>query len=195
MISSKILEDYFEEYATRPIEWVIEREKVKRHVVQKILEITGFVPTSNPVKVAVLGASDKRYIGIHRDIFREAIQKDLEMTTFDIDTQHLTGEDGIIEQDVTRPFPSSFDIVFSHSLLKFIEPEKQVTVLRNSHNALKTNGLAMHIMHCADKPREWQHKVDTDKMISKLVEENISCKKIKLDIDNGTDVLVTQKGR
>ncbi len=195
MIPSKILEDYFEEYASRPMDWVDKRERVKRHIVHNILEITRFTPTSNPVKIVVLGASDKRYIEIHRNIFREVIKMDPEMTTFDIDTHHLAGEEGIVQHDVTKPFPSSFDIVFSHSLLKFIEPERQVAVLRNSHNSLKTNGLAMHILHCVDTPRRWQYKVDADKMVSKLAEENIPCKKIVLDIDNGTEVLVTQKGR
>lgn len=195
----KILKKYFKEYANRPQSWVDERERVKKYIVQRIFEITEFMPVSGRVKIAVLGASDKRYIEVHRKIFREALQKNVQVTTFDTDTQHLAGERGIIYHDVATPFPSSqFNLVFSHSLLKFLNPEKQSLVIRNSYNALAKGGIAMHILHLPEikgtkKLRKWQYRVYTNTLIAKLRKENIPCKEIELDIDGGTKVLVTQK--
>ncbi|MAF35757.1 hypothetical protein CL622_01410 [archaeon] len=199
MISSEILAKHYREYASRPQDWVDLRAHIKKQIVQDVFEQTGFSPTGNPVKIAVLGASDKRYIAVHHTIFTEAVQKDVAMITFDLDEAHLAGAHGIVEHDVTSPFPETgFELIFSHALMKFILPQEQAVVLKNAYNALAPGGLAMHILHFAELKggtilKDWQYRADVEKIVAALAKDGIICKPISLNIDGGTVVLVTQK--
>jgi len=195
MINKETLEVHYTEYAERPDEWVEDREGAKKSIVNHVLKETQFESTDNPTRVVVLGASDKRYVSVHRKIFEEAIQGKVEMITFDIDTKHLEGEEGIVEHDVTNPFPNPpYTVVFSHELMKFLTPEQQLQVIKNSHDALSETGLAMHILHSPSiegtkKMKEWQNRVNPDELIKELEKDNILVEKIVFDSDTNTDWL------
>lgn len=195
MLPKNILEEHYKEYANQPDSWVSNMKKVKKEIIENIFKNIKSTPKTNSIKVAVLGASDKRYIKIHKDLFTEITKKDIQMTTFDIDTKHLEGEEGIIYHDITKPFPqSNFDIIFSHALLKFIEPEKQAEVIRNSYNSLNKQGFTMHILHSPElketkELRAWQYKVDINSIIEKLKKDNINCRKITFNIESSVDWL------
>lgn len=178
-IPIEILQQHYQEYAGRPDEHVAKRAAIKLHLVQTVLEASGFKPEADPVKVAVLGASDKRYIPIHRRIFEEVVGKRVDMTTFDLEIEHLARQEGIIEHDITKPFPNTpYDLVFSHELMKFLDQYEQICAIYNAFNALRNGGLAMHIIHApaifgtADL-RSWQYRVDPSQLAEVLQRTNM----------------------
>ncbi len=195
MLPHTILEKHYQEYGTQPDSWVVNMGKVKKQIVQKVIDTTGFVPQHEPVNVLVLGASDKRYIPIHQEIFEKVLNKQIKLTTFDIDIAHLQPNNNLVYHDVTKPFPqTSFDIIFSHELIKFIEPENQLSVLKNSFNALAENGLAMHIMHepslkGTKELRSWQYRTDFNKLLTELKQENIPADLVTFKNDSAIDWL------
>lgn len=154
--------------------------------------------------VAVLGASDRRYIPIHERIFSAILQKEIILHTLDIETEHLSGKSGVIQHDVTTPFPHRYSIIFSHELMKFLSPEEQLLTILNSCQALTSPGLAMHIIHepsikGTPELRAWQYRVDPDDLIVKLKNKGIPAEKLyfesgsTIDWLKDTTVLVIKK--
>jgi len=185
MLSKEILKAHYAEYASQPDEWVENMEATKRSIVEQGLEKMKFEANTDPVKVVVLGASDKRYIPIHQRVFRNAVRRAIKMCTLDIDADHLGGEsEDVVLYDVTKPFPNAhYDIVFSHELMKFLTPEEQFQTIENSYQALGKNGLAMHILHepsikGTSELRAWQHRVNPDDLILQLKAKNIPATKL-----------------
>lgn len=186
MLSKEILEAHYAEYASQPDEWVENMEATKRSIVEQVLELMKFeAGSSDPVKVVVLGASDKRYIPIHQRVFENAVHRTIQMATLDIDADHLGGEsDKVVLHDVTKPFPDApYNIIFSHELMKFLTPEEQLQTIYNSYQALAQDGLAMHILHepsikGTSELRAWQHRVNPDELIEQLKAKNITATKL-----------------
>lgn len=205
MLSLEILRAHYAEYATRPDSRVQDRKIAKKSIIKYVLKEINFNPVGKPVRITVLGTSDKRYISIHQKVFEEVLRRNIKIITFDVDIKHLAGEDGIVLHDATEPFPETpFEIVFSHELMKFLTPEEQLKAIKNSHDALTDNGLAMHILHGPSikgtkKLREWQYRVNPDELIKQLEENNIQAKKLvfnsetEIDWMRETTVIVTQK--
>lgn len=81
MLSKEILKAHYAEYASQPDEWVENMEATKRSIVEQVLERMRFEASTNPVKVAVLGASDKRYIPIHQRVFKNAVHRAIHLAT------------------------------------------------------------------------------------------------------------------
>lgn len=194
MLSKEILKNHYKEYASQPDEWVENMEATKRSIVEQVLEIMKFETNTDPIKIAVLGASDKRYISIHQRVFENAVQREIQMSTLDIDTNHLGGtSDDVVLHDVTKPFPDApYAIIFSHELMKFLTPEEQLHSIENSYQALAQNGLAMHILHepsikGTSELRAWQHRVNPDELIEQLKAKNIPA--IKLVFNSESDVV------
>lgn len=193
MISKEILEAHYIEYASQPDAWVNNMEITKRSIVEHVLKAMQFVPLEDSAKVLVLGASDKRYIPIHKRIFTNVLGQQIQMVTFDIDTKHIGSESNeVILHDVTKPFPDTpYTIVFSHELMKFLTPEEQLQTIQNSYHALSEGGLAMHILHepsikGTPELRSWQHRVNPDTLIDRLKEKYMPA--IKLVFDSESDV-------
>lgn len=106
---------------------------------------------SEVIKLAVLGCGDRRFIKGHKIIFDKVLQKPVEVITFDITIDHLQGENRITRHDCTLPLPNPpYDITYAHVLLKFIETEKQWDLIKNSYEALKSGGLAIHLLDKED---------------------------------------------
>lgn len=193
-ISKEIMKAHYIEYASQPDEWVANMEITKKSIVRKVLETAGF-QSAESVKAVVLGASDKRYIPIHQRIFENLLQKTVDMATFDIDTEHLGRQRGVVEHDVRESFPNvPWGIIFSHELMKFLVPEDQLLTIKNSYDALADNGLAMHIVHSPSikgtaELREWQHRVDPDALLEQLKKEGIPAKKLVFESESDVDWL------
>ena len=123
------------------------RVNEKREELKAILGEVVFETPNGPCRVAVLGCGDKRFVAAHKKLFEEFTHKPVTLTTFDITTDHLAGEQGVIKYDCTLPLPDlPYDITYAHVLLKFIETEKQWELLKNSYDALIEHGIAIHVM-------------------------------------------------
>jgi hypothetical protein len=146
-ISDEDLKVHYAEYATRSNERVEIRAKVKKAILEKVFFETHFQRTDK-TRISVFGASDKRYLPVHKRLFEETLKTEVDMTTFDIDTEHLVGESNIKQHDVRQPLREEHsDIIFAHALLKFINISEQFTVIENSYKALIKGGLAINICH------------------------------------------------
>jgi len=193
MVKKNILSSHYLEYSSRLNEQLKKRVKIKTEILKKVIKETNYKNNNNQLNIAVFGVSDKRYISQHKAIFEKIFQKDIIISTFDIDLKHLKGEKKIIKHDLTKPLPfTNFDIIFAHSLLKFIETNKQWDVIINSYNALKKNGIAIHICHDSEIKKtadlkKWQFVVPIDKWFNKLKEKNIKVKKISWNISKVKD--------
>lgn len=141
------LSNYHQEYASKFDEEIALRASVKKSELKQIFSSVHLKTDSEKLRIAVMGCGDKRFVKYHRDCFAELLGKPVELTTFDITTDHLAGEDNIIQHDCTAPLPNPYyDITFAHVLLKFITNEKQWDVILNSYNALKPGGMAIHVL-------------------------------------------------
>lgn len=142
------LSAYHQSYAKKSDDELASRVRFKEQDVAEALKVSAYVPEYEPVRVAILGCADKRYVKLHKEIFGKLLDKRIDLTTLDITTEHLRGEDGVRQHDVTRPFPGGpYDIAFAHILLKFIETEKQWAVIKNACDALRSPGLAIFVFN------------------------------------------------
>ncbi len=137
---------YHQNYFSRSDEELSRRADVKEMELVKIFSASPFFPTSDSVRVVVLGCADHRMVSAHKRIFEKLLGKKIELTTFDITIEHLKGEMGVTQHDLTLPLPNApYDIAFGHVVLKFIETEKQWDVIRNSYDAIDTGGMVIHV--------------------------------------------------
>ena len=176
-----MLSKYHQRYSEKSDEELDKRiaEKEKELVVIKFAVNPVF--NSNVIDVAIIGCGDKRFIKGHRKIFLDVFGQQVNITTFDITVDHLTGENNVYQHDCTLPLPNGpYDITFAHVLLRFIEKEKQWQVVANSFDVLKTNGIAIHVLD----PEDYENieLVDLPAIEEKLLQNNIKFKKIKLSI-------------
>ncbi len=81
MIPKEILEMHYKEYANLPDNWVLNMAATKESIVKKVIDLSKFESEKNNLSVAVLGASDKRYIQIHENVFRKILNKEIDMKT------------------------------------------------------------------------------------------------------------------
>lgn len=139
------LSSYHQKYSNYSEEEIKKRADEKERELKNIFEKVSLETGSDIIKLAVMGSGDKRFVGHHKRIFEKFVKNLVEVTTFDITTEHLEGEENIIQHDCTLPLPNTpYDITYAHVLLKFIETEKQWNVIKNSYDALKNGGIAIH---------------------------------------------------
>jgi len=119
------LSQYHQQYADQSDEKIEAKIDEKKRELSAVFDAVSPEFKSAPVRLAVLGCGDKRFVGAHKKIFEEIIGTEVEITTFDIIIDHLQGEDRIFKHDCTLPLPDTpYDITFGHVLLKFIDTEK-----------------------------------------------------------------------
>lgn len=139
------LSSYHQKYTNKNDEEIQKRADVKE---RELVEIFKNISLNNnvPVRLAVLGCGDKRFIGHHKRIFEKVLRNDVDVTTFDITIDHLKDAPNVLQHDCTKPLPNPpYDITYGHVLLKFIQTDKQFNVLRNSFDALNSGGIAIHL--------------------------------------------------
>tara|TARA_Y100000310_G_C20465874_1_gene707625 strand:+ start:365 stop:928 length:564 start_codon:yes stop_codon:yes gene_type:complete len=168
-------------YHKKQAEYLKERvQKAADFKEKELLEIFKIVkPASRDdvLRIAVLGLGDKRLMLHHKRIFEKLLGMPADITTFDIIVEHLRGGENVIKHDCTKPLPNPpYDITYGHVVLKFVEKDKQWNFIKNSYDALKIGGIAIHIMNEDDGNvlpiKEWK---------SKLQEEKIEYKEIVLE--------------
>ncbi|NQV89361.1 MAG: hypothetical protein HQ488_03515 [Parcubacteria group bacterium] len=140
------LSEYHQNYQNRSDDKIVRRMAVKRLEMEDVIKRMSFVPDHGPVKIGILGCGDRRFVQAHRELFESLLSKSVELTTFDITIEHLSGEEGVVEHDVTTPLPGGpFDLLLGHVLLKFIPTEKQWSVIKNAYSALTYGGIAIFV--------------------------------------------------
>ncbi len=105
-----------------------------------------------------------------------------------VTTEHLVGEVGVKKHDCILPLPGgSFDLIYGHVLLKFIETDKQYNVLINAYQALKSGGVVVQVIDREEIGVEGKQfetgywPVPLDKWREKLVQEKIMTELIELE--------------
>lgn len=179
------LSPYHQKYAKQSAEEIQNKVHAKKEELEAIFREVTLDTKDIPVRLAVLGCGDKRFVTQHQKIFEEVLHKKVSVTTFDITIQHLKGEEHIFQHDCTLPLPHGpYAITYGHVLLKFIAPQKQFDVLRNSYEALTPWGIAIHVLDTEeitttnDTLPDWSWSVPLEKHIQELTALNISYKKI-----------------
>lgn len=179
------LSGYHQKYADLSDEEIRKRVRAKDNELQKIFQEIQIKTNSEIVRVAVLGCADKRLIRAHQELFEKYLNKPVKLFTFDITTEHLAGEENVIQHDCTKLLPGApYDITYAHVLLKFIETQKQWDLLMNSYTALKPRGIALHVLDAEDyksdkvQLADGSYVVPLEQWKKKLGKENISVKEI-----------------
>ncbi len=159
------------------------RAEIKERELRQIFTAIHFTTHAKIGRVAVLGCADRRHVRVHQRIFENCLSRPVQVTTFDITTEHLAGEKGVVRHDVTKPIPGGpYDITFGHVLLKFIATDNQWSVLQNSYNALRSPGLAIHVFDEEDldsgsaRQPDGRYSVPLAKWEQKLVAAGIKYK-------------------
>lgn len=181
------LSNYHQKYANYSEEEIQNRVKEKRDELALIFQQVELNIYDEIARIAVLGCGDKRFIKYHKEIFKEFIGKPIELITFDITIDHLEGGENVFKHDCTLSLPKTlFNITYAHVLLKFIKTEKQWDLIKNSYDALKSGGFAIHVMDKEDYetkeillPNE-QFAVPLDKWKEKLNQMNIKYREIPI---------------
>ena len=181
------LSTYHQKYSNQSDEELKRRADAKEQELTSIFQEVSLSTDSDPVKLAVLGCGDKRFVAHHKRIFENVLKRNVEVTTFDINIDHLAGESNVFQHDCTLPLPNPpYDITFAHVLLKFIETEKQFDLLKNSFDTLKSGGVAIHVFDeeeikaTSPKLPDDLWAVPLEKWKKKLTELNIEYKEIPL---------------
>lgn len=150
-----MLSQYHQSYSEQTNEEIQRRIKAKLEELRAIFKRVRLGTAGETVRIAVLGCGDKRFVSGHKRIFEEVLKKTVNIVTFDITIEHLGGEKNIFQHDCTLPLPQGhYDIVYAHVLLRFIETEKQWDLIRNSFDALKSGGIAIHLLDKEDYETE-----------------------------------------
>lgn len=140
------LSTYHQKYVDQSDDEIQRKADAKEQELASIFQEVLLNTDSESVNLAVLGCGDKRFIAHHKRIFENVLKRNVEVSTFDISTAHLVGESNVFQHDCTLSLPNPpYDITFAHVLLKFIETEKQFDLLKNSYDALKSGGVAIHV--------------------------------------------------
>ena len=181
---------YHQKHIDRSIEETDRRIHVKELELEKILSETGYKPAFETVRVAVLGCADRRFVKRHTLIFEKVLGQPVELITFDITTEHLEGEEHVIQHDITTPIPNApFDITFGHVVLKFIETAKQWVVIKNAYDALRSPGLCIFVYDMDDVDTKTPLQADgyfsvpMEEYKRRLTEEDIAFKDLRWEIN------------
>jgi len=153
------LSEYHKKYADYSDDEISRRILVKEKELEQILDKTVYRLEYDPVRIAVLGCGDRRLVQAHREMYERLFGREIELVTFDITTEHLIGEEGVVRHDVTKPLPSSpYDVIVGHVLMPFIELSKKWDVLWNAYQALRNPGIAIHIVGLEEGLDTWRER-------------------------------------
>lgn len=189
------LSQYHQKYQQRSEQDMQERIRAKEYELKQIFNQIKFIPAHSPVRIAVLGCGDRRFVQAHKAIFEKLSGKLAIVTTFDITIEHLAGELDVVQHDCALPLPNPpYDITYSSVLLKFIETEKQWNVIKNSYDALTQGGISINFLNPEDYNTEAEdlpegyHAVPLDRWKHQLKQEGIAYKEIMVKTGPNLDV-------
>lgn len=187
-----MLSEYHQKYQKMSDAELASRIQVKEIGLRQVIATLGGTPPASPeIRALVLGCADKRLIDHHRRISSSIYGKPVKLTTIDITIEHLQGAEGVIQHDATEPLPNGpFDVVYADVLVRFIDPSKQFSVLKNSYDALAPGGMAIHVFASEDfdpppnyQPLPGTHKVDLNVLQLELTKAGIGYLEVPLRFD------------
>ena len=145
------ISNYHQKYIDQSNGEIQKKINEKRAELIAIFSAVQLKTSESPTRVAVLGCGDKRFVKAHKKLFEEFVNSAVELITFDVTIDHLSGEDGVFQHDCTLVLPMApFALTYAHVVLRFIETEKQWDLIINSYNALQKGGLAIHVLDRED---------------------------------------------
>ncbi len=187
-----MLSEYHQRYVKMSDAEAISKVQVKETGLRQIFASVGYqVPTAPELRVMVLGCADIRFVDQHRRIFSSILGKPVQLTTADVVVEHLAGAAGVIQHDATLPLPDvPYDVIYGDVLIRFVEPSKQLSVLKNSYDALGAGGIAIHVFaqEDYDPPPGHQavpgtYKVDVNSLQLELNKAGIPYLEVPLHFD------------
>lgn len=98
-----------------------------------------------PIRIAVLGCADARYIPYYEKTFPAFFGKKIHLDIYDTVTAHLPEQDNVIAHDCTKTLPQTYDFVYSHILLNFLDAAAQAELLKSAESSLTPRGKVLHI--------------------------------------------------
>lgn len=198
------LSPYHLKYQNRSDVDIALRIRAKERELVQVFDHIRFVPTQSPVRIAILGCGDRRFVKVHKEIFERLLSTPVEVITFDVAVEHLAGEESVVQHDCSLPLPTApYDITYSNVLLKFIPHEKQFAVLQNSYAALRPGGVAIHFLAPEDYETKEERQPDgyfsvpLEKYEQELVAQKIVYQKLMIktgpNLDEDSLVLVLER--
>src|SRR3989339_300677 len=85
------LSTYHQKYVDQSDEELQRKADSKEQELASIFQEVSLNTDSDPVRLAVLGCGDKRFVALHKRIFEQVLKRNIEVTTFDITIDHLAG--------------------------------------------------------------------------------------------------------
>lgn len=190
-----MISEYHAKYQSKSDDEIVKRAREKFNELARVFSAAPLDTQSNPVEIAVMGCGDKRFIAHHKDMFARILARDVRVTTFDIEVNHLAGEENVVEHDCSTPLPGGpYDITFGHVVLPFLEPGKQLGMISAGYNALKPGGIQSQVLDPMNYDEESEtlpglHKVDLKKLKDKV--EELGGRVIEVGLDIGIAIVVT----
>jgi hypothetical protein len=188
-----MISEYHARYQSKSDDEIVKRAREKFNELSRVFSAAPLDTTSDPVQVAVMGCGDKRYVVHHKDMFARILARDVDVITFDIEVNHLAGEDNVAEHDCSTPLPGGpYDVTFGHVVLPFLSPDKQLDMISAGFNALKQGGIQIQVldpMNYDDKSETLPglHKVDLDKIRQQA--RRLGARVIDVDLDIGIAIV------
>lgn len=145
------LSEYYQKYASLSDEEIRKRNQTKEDELVSIFEQIELQTENEIVQIAVLGSGERRLAEFHQEMFERVLDRPVNVTIFDLNTEHLAGVENVVVHNCTEPLPNPpYDITYAHVLLKFIETKEQWDLIWNSYDALAPGGIAIHILDRED---------------------------------------------
>ncbi len=187
-----MLNEYHKKYMEKSDSEIAVHVQVKEIGLRQVFGTLGLPRMNGPeAAVLVLGCADKRFVPEHERIFSSILGRPVKLLTIDVETEHLSGVPGVIQHNATEPLPGGpYDVVYGDVLVRFVEPEKQSKVLKNSYDSLAAGGMAIHIFAKEDfdppagyAPLPGTHKVDMNSLQLELTKIGIQYLEVPLRYD------------
>ncbi len=192
-----MISEYHARYQSKSDDEITRRAREKFNELTRVFSAAPLDTTSDPVEVAVMGCGDRRYVAHHKDMFARILARKVRLTTFDIETNHLSGEENVIEHDCSLPLPGGpYDVTFGHVVLPFLTSKKQLDMISAGYNALKSGGIQIQVLdpmnydESSETP-EGLHKVAPD--VIKKHAQDLGARVIEVDLDIGMAIVIVHR--
>lgn len=184
-----MISEYHAKYQSKSDDEIVRRAREKFDELTRVFSAAPLDTSSDPVEVAIMGCGDKRYVAHHKDMFGRILARTVRVATFDIEVEHLAGEENIIQHDCSTPLPGGpYDITFGHVVLPFLSPKKQLDMIKAGFMALKPGGIEIQVLDPMNYDDESEtlpglHKVDLEKI--KKHARDLGARVIEVDLEIG----------
>jgi hypothetical protein len=194
-----MISEYHAKYQSKSDDEIVKRAREKFNELTRVFSAAPLDTQSDPVEIAVMGCGDKRFVAHHKDMFARILARDVRVTTFDIEVNHLAGEENVVKHDCSTPLPGGpYDITFGHVVLPFLEPNKQLDMTQSGYNALKPGGIQIQVLDLMnydndEKTLPGLHKVGLEAI--KKHATSLGARVIEVPLDIGVAIVAVHPQR